>query len=977
MSRWDQRYLGFERFPDALSLHEIQRYFTPTAEEITVIHERRSNTNRIGFALQLGFLKMAGRPLNKIEIVPRPVLEHLGVAIGRPAPHIATLRALYRRRRTLFEHQAAAQQLLGRVEITDHAQRGLTAYLRREVIDLYTIPALMDRARLWLVARNYLLLREKDIRRLAVMALRHQEHALAGAIQRVADQSLRDTWAPTLLAARADEKESVLEWLQSAPRSRSARALDDQLAKVQSLRTMGADRLGLDVLPLAGLEHFARRVTVRRPRALATIKEPRRTLELACFLRLQLLRLTDKTLTLVDSQIARHWREARERSTKSQEGRLARFRGLLASLSALTTDEAVSAEELRAKLSELIAPFSEELDNTAVTATRVELASNSRALGHLLRSARSVGLAVPPDHKLAKAFATLDPLAGKTAAELAPGAANPFGRSWQSLIDQTDRQAALKCFQAAAAMQLKRALKNRSVTAKDSLEHRAPEEHLIPRALWDRDRGRYLRDLAMPATADRYVIGVERRIKVGLAALAAAVDRGEIAIDDEGFCIPARKPAPKVAMVEQAREAISKSLGTRHLPDIIVEVDSHARVSGILLGRPARSERELITLYAALLALATGLAVSELARMIPDIDVDRLGGVIARVESEPRLRAANDAVVGFMRRHRVTNLWGAGVYASADMMSLDATRRLWNARLDPRRKGPAIGTYPHVLDQWSIFYDQPLVLNRWQAGAAIEGALRQTVVEKLDRVSVDTHGFTHFAMALAKIVGFDLCPRLAGLKTRKLHLPQGFSGKVPTVLESAISPEIVSRRAIARGWDELMRLGASVKDGWYPATHALEQYSSAAQGNVVHAAGVGLGKLLRTIYLCDYLANMEFRDGILDLLNQGEAVHSLQRRLHERPIAAKRGRSYEEMTAISGALTLLTNIVMAWNTHYIQAQIDVDGGTISDEVASQLAPISHGHINLRGIMTFKIGAARSVLLDAAERSTGPSQALKS
>jgi hypothetical protein len=29
-----------------------------------------------------------------------------------------------------------------------------------------------------------------------------------------------------------------------------------------------------------------------------------------------------------------------------------------------------------------------------------------------------------------------------------------------------------------------------------------------------------------------------------------------------------------------------------------------------------------------------------------------------------------------------------------------------------------------VLDQWGILYDQPIVLNRRQAGAAIEGALR-------------------------------------------------------------------------------------------------------------------------------------------------------------------------------------------------------------------------------------------------------------
>src|SRR3984957_1724546 len=61
-------------------------------------------------------------------------------------------------------------------------------------------------------------------------------------------------------------------------------------------------------------------------------------------------------------------------------------------------------------------------------------------------------------------------------------------------------------------------------------------------------------------------------------------------------------------------------------------------------------------------------------------------------------------------------------------MSLEATRYLWSARLDPRRRTYAIGTYADVLDQWGIFYDQPIVLNRRQAGAAIEGALRQRQV---------------------------------------------------------------------------------------------------------------------------------------------------------------------------------------------------------------------------------------------------------
>src|SRR5271168_1296566 len=41
-----------------------------------------------------------------------------------------------------------------------------------------------------------------------------------------------------------------------------------------------------------------------------------------------------------------------------------------------------------------------------------------------------------------------------------------------------------------------------------------------------------------------------------------------------------------------------------------------------------------------------------------------------------------------------------------------------------------VSSYAHVLDQWGILYDQPIVLNRRQAGPAIEGALRQQHVDR-------------------------------------------------------------------------------------------------------------------------------------------------------------------------------------------------------------------------------------------------------
>ena len=125
-------------------------------------------------------------------------------------------------------------------------------------------------------------------------------------------------------------------------------------------------------------------------------------------------------------------------------------------------------------------------------------------------------------------------------------------------------------------------------------------------------------------------------------------------------------------------------------------------------------------------------------------------------------------------------------------------------------------------------------------------------------------------------------------------------------------------------------------------------------------------KLLRSIYLCDYFGNKEFRDGVLDLLNQGEAVHSLQRAIQPGTIGARHGRSAEQMQVISGALTLLTNIVMAWNTQRIQSLRDQNPDGFPDDIVARLAPIAHAHINMRGVISFHLDKAAKGLIVPAK-----------
>ena len=118
-----------------------------------------------------------------------------------------------------------------------------------------------------------------------------------------------------------------------------------------------------------------------------------------------------------------------------------------------------------------------------------------------------------------------------------------------------------------------------------------------------------------------------------------------------------------------------------------------------------------------------------------------------------------------MQRHTIATTWGRSDLASSDMMSMETTKRVWQARLDPRRNTPSIGIYSHVRDRWGIFHAQLFVLNERQAGVAIEGAVRQERIEK-SQLAVDTHGYTDFARALALLLGYGLCPRLKELKQR-------------------------------------------------------------------------------------------------------------------------------------------------------------------------------------------------------------------
>jgi TnpA family transposase len=961
MQRWRQQYLGLAGFPPTMASAEIDQFFTFNRRELTVIARRRGSLNRLSVGLQIGFLRMTGRTVNSFQILPIAVLKHLGVQLRLAPPRLASIRALYRRQRTLFDHQRIAMKVLGFRHLTDHAERGLTAHLRRSAEATFSGEALTAVARVWLYEHSYVLPGDRRVADVMRAALRHAEQTLSQHITAQFTTETAANWVKRLTALREDEAVSLLEWLREPPHRAGRRDIAEHVQRAQVLRELGADDGDWTHITEARLYHYARAMLRRKPAALRRLREPRRTVELACFLRWQLQQSTDTLLDLADHRIADLWRAARDRVEATASLKVVRYRDVITTMIALVDDQSISDQTFRERVRAVAAPFAGELTGNRSAAIRQELSNQSRTVRPLLKQVMDVPLDLPAGHPLATALPALRAIYATDSRSLPKGAANPFPKVWSPLIEcAATPEAALGAFEAATLMMLKRSLRNGSASTRQSLTYRGQQDILIPAAVWDREQDRLTGELGLPGSIDALITGLHDTLQASLRSLAAAVAEGVVFVEQDRLRIPRVKADPEPPDVTALRNEITAAIGPVQLPDLLVQLDSQVRFSWILLGRSPHNERELYTLYCALLAQGSNLSAADLARMVDGPSADSIGWFMRTLEEEGRLRQASDAVVDYLRSHKIASQWGEGLFVSSDMMSLEATRHLWSARLDPRRRTYAVGTYTHVLDQWPIIYDQPIVLNRRQAGAAIEGAMRQQHVE-LEKLAVDTHGFTYFAMALAKLLGFDLCPRLADLGDRKLFVPRGI--EVPDVL-LPITERLTLGNTVRRGWDSLVRIAASINGGWCSATTVLDLYGAAAKGDPAYECGNTLGKLLRTIYLCDLLSNPGFRHELQRVLNQGETVHELQRAIHNGPIGARHGRSRQELVAISGALTLLTNVVMAWNTAQMQRLAEARWGGRPPAVLARIAPVAFAHINLRGMFNFSLGTSHHHLIES-------------
>jgi len=199
MKGWQTTYLGMRELPRDISGFELQAFFTFSPAELALIDARRGDAHKLGLALHIGFLRMTGRVLDAFRIVPPALWRHLGSELGIDAPELASLRALYGRGRTLFDHQQVACEALGFRWMSEHQRRALVRLLGDEVSRCADRDQLLVFARRWLYEHRLLIVHDRAIRTLIAAALVQLEAQTAAQIRAEVQPGALERWCQAVV----------------------------------------------------------------------------------------------------------------------------------------------------------------------------------------------------------------------------------------------------------------------------------------------------------------------------------------------------------------------------------------------------------------------------------------------------------------------------------------------------------------------------------------------------------------------------------------------------------------------------------------------------------------------------------------------------------------------------------------------------------------------------------------------------------
>jgi TnpA family transposase len=975
-----------QSFPE-ISREELIRHFTLTPADLAFVDPGRGRGpgDKLGLAVQLATLPWLGFVPDEVASVPPAAVARLAEQLRL---HPGALGEYGKREHTRTDHLKLVVKYLDWSTTAPGSQalKELTQFLLDRALE-HDSPTL-----LFNLAREYLM---------SAHVVRPGPTVLAKMVgeARTGANALTTELLGHLLTdgVRADMERLLivdvglgmtrLEWLKQGAREATASAVKTSIDKLLWLRAIDAHTMDLSALPNER-RRFLATVARRSTNQALQRREERKYPILLAFVAQMAIDQLDEVVALFDQAVSA--RESRAK-TKTDEALVERakkgeVRQLLMDLILpVLADPAIADEQVGGMLREQIGMQRlREITSDAwnpLPKDHGRLSELDSSYTYLRQFTPNVLAAIdfqggPGTDEIMTAVAILKRLNETNGRKVPADAPTGFVPSrYADYLDKARKSGEDTAFrhywELVVILCLRDRLRSGDVFVPGSRRYADPSTYLYTAAQWQPKRAEYAQLVRKPLNGKDAVEVGKTELHAALTDLedtlrnAPPDQAGAIRLDGDGnLIVPPLSAEDIPAEVKQLHEDLAGMLPFAPIASVLIELDARTgfvdcftHAGGRKLAKSAETKRNIL---ACLIGLGTNLGLVRMSEAC-GVSYDVLAWTMEWYIREETLRDANTVIVNHHHALELSKVFGGGTISSSDGQRFPVHGKSLTSRNMTIHGGQVLSSYTHVSDQWSTFGTQQFVPTTREGQYTLDEFLGNKTDLPLHDHATDTHGATLINFSLFDLVGKRLTPRMRDLTKVTLvrdDTPTAMNLRYPnagSLLNARWNEPLVEGT-----WDDLLRMGASLKYGQATASLVVGKWSAAPRQNTLATALKEWGLLRRTLHTARYLSDPVYRRRISRQLNKGESLHALRRDLHYAQQGTITARPYlSDQTEQAWCLTILTNSVVVWTTEYFGLavqQLRADGKTVDDELLAHISPGRSENINFFGAIPVEVEA---------------------
>jgi TnpA family transposase len=959
--------------PLSFSRGQMIREASLSEADLAEVAKCRRDHNRLGFAYQIGFVRLFSRfpaqqPLEVCDELLSFVATQLNIDVTGVDGYAA-------RQHTVSDHQTRIRDHLKLVAFDSEQVEALERFVFEESCRLEQAASLLGRAREFLKERHVLFPAESSLLRLVTeqrkLAREHIVSKLAEGLTPVVAKALDD-----LLEAKEGEAISGLQAIKTNPAKPSPAAMQslaDKLTAIEATGVLKVDLSWLNANYQRALFHFVRRCSADR---LRKVTRQRRLASLVCFLRQSYRDAVDQAVDMFDKFLTRtHTRAEHELSDqmRSQRQTIKAALAALRALGAIILDDSVTNTALRPRLFAAVPRDALEAQMAGldewVTGKKSDVFHGLvRRFSHLrqfspvlLRALEFIPDAGDDEVPCLEAIRVLKEMNADLKRKLPEDAPMDFIPKRLLPFVFTDGEPDRKAWECALLLKLQDDLRSGNLSVKHGKRFGRFEDYFLPKDRWEPLRTSFFQRSGLPSNPKNVRDHLTKRLNTAYDLFLKTAPGNTYATVEEDAWHLSKDAAETLDAAAQTRlgdlrKWLAKHMRAIRLPDLLIEVDNDLRFTDHFVPpaqRGGRDAEDVCTLLAVVLAHGCNIGLHTMAQITQDVTYKQLKRVSDWQMIEESQRAALAALVHAISRLDTTLHWGEGRTSASDGQRFAMPRKVLQQTYSTRFSDFALEFYSFVADNYAPYYSTPIECTDRDSGFVLDGLLYNESELELEEHYTDTHGYTEINFAAFAMLGRRFCPRIRGVGKQRLYRldtkrDYGPLAKLVSRADRTIDPQV-----IAEQWDRMGQFYASLESGPTTASVALKRLASCTAKNRFYRANRDLGRIFKTEFLLSYLSEPPLRSRIRRGLLKVEQLHALARDVYY----GRRGRInarelHEQMNSCS-CLTLIIACVIYWQAKEISRvvrwhQPKEGEGKIDVTLLEHVSPIEWDNVILYG-----------------------------